>query len=135
MSKEMREQIDRFKDFILKENINSSNNVFYHITPDVNLDNIRKRGLLKSEEGTSGEGVYLTDSLKEALIWKDILEYENYEENVARGVKDWFVIELFNLDKTKIYKGDIFEDDELYFTEYVYRDDIGLDKIKSIRKI
>jgi len=79
MSKEMREQIDRFKDFILKENINPSNNVFYHITPDVNLDNIRKRGLLKSEEGTSGEGVYLTDTLKEALIWKDILEYENYE--------------------------------------------------------
>jgi hypothetical protein len=49
MGKEMREQINRFKDFILKENINPLNNLFYHITPDVNLNNIRKRGLLKTK--------------------------------------------------------------------------------------
>ena len=135
MGKEMREQINRFKDFILKENINPLNNLFYHITPDVNLNNIRKRGLLKSKKGTSGEGVYLTDTLKEALKWKDILEYENYEENEIRGVKNWYIIEVYNLDTKKLDKSDVYEDDEIYFTEYVYRGNIPLEKIKSISKI
>ena len=135
MSKEMREKIDRFKNWKQFLNENIYGDIWYHITPDVNLPSIRISGIKMSNDGTNGIGVYLSDSIKEALKWKDILEYENYEENNARGVKEWFIIEIHNLNKKKLDKEDVFEDDELYFTEYVYRDNIGLDKIKSIKKI
>ena len=117
----------------LNENMN--NTLYYHITPDVNLPSIKIYGIKKSEDGTNGIGVYLSNTIKEALKWKDVLEYENYEENDACGVKDWYIIEIHNLDETKLDKEDVFEDDELYFTEYIYRDNISLDKIKSIKKI
>ena len=100
---------------------------YYHITPDA--ASISKEGI-DPGDGTSGVGVYLTDSLHEALKWQVVLEYEKSFRNT-----DWSIIEVTGLDEAKLDKEEIFEDNELFFTEYVYRAHIGLNNIKSIIKI
>ena len=116
----------------LKENI--STQTYYHITPEVNVRSIKTNGL-KMGDGDSGEGVYLSKSLKEALTWKSIFEIEN--EYKDRFVENWYVIEVINLDENKIDKGESFDmgDGEFYYTEWVYRDEIQKENIKSIYKV
>ena len=88
-------------------------------------------------DGESGKGVYLSKTLKEALTWKNIFDIEN--EYNGKYINKWYVIEIINLDENKIDKGEEWcgedEDDDFYYTEWVYRDDIPTKNIKSIYKI
>ena len=136
MSKKIREMIDKvesFKQFV-NENINSQ--IYYHITPKVNVLSIKNNGIVRGH-GDSGKGVYLSKTLKEALTWKNIFDIEN--EYNGRYINEWYVIEIINLDENKIDKGEEWtaedEDDDFYYTEWVYRDYIPTKNIKSIYKI
>lgn len=119
----------------IDEYLNESNSgqIYYHITPKVNVLNIKKNGL-NMGDGESGVGVYLSKSLKETLTWKSIFEIENESEDVY--VEKWYIIEIVNLDENKIDKGDEFDmgDGEFYYTEWIYRDNIPPKNIKSIYK-
>jgi hypothetical protein len=122
----------------IKEYLNENNNsqIYYHITPLVNVLSIKTNGI-KMGDGESGKGVYLSKTLKEALTWKNIFDIEN--EYNGKNVNKWYVIEIINLDENKIDKGEQWggedEDDDFYYTEWVYRDDVPTKNIKSIYKI
>jgi hypothetical protein len=135
MSKEIREMIDKVKSFkqFVNENINSQ--IYYHITPKVNVLSIKNNGIVMGN-GDSGKGVYLSKTLKEALTWKNIFDIENEYEGLK--LKKWYVIEIINLDENKIDKGEEWsgdEDDDFYYTEWVYRDNIPAKNIKSIYEV
>jgi hypothetical protein len=110
--------------------------IYYHITPKVNVLSIKNNGIVRGH-GDSGKGVYLSKTLKEALTWKNIFDIEN--EYNGRYINEWYVIEIINLDENKIDKGEEWtaedEDDDFYYTEWVYRDYIPTKNIKSIYKI
>ena len=132
MSEDIRRMIDKVKNFKqfnhLNENINDER--YFHITPDVNIPSIKISGLKKGK-GEGGSGVYLTKTIEDALKWKDILEYGESEEYEIRGVQNWYIIEVHNLDISKMESGDTYEDDESHFMEYIYKDNIPLKNIKS----
>jgi hypothetical protein len=115
---------------------NNNSQIYYHITPLVNILKIKTNGI-KMGDGNSGKGVYLSKTLKEALTWKNIFDIEN--EYNGRYINKWYVIEIINLDENKIDKGEEWtaedEDDDFYYTEWVYRDYIPTKNIKSIYKI
>jgi DNA-directed RNA polymerase subunit E'/Rpb7 len=112
-------------------NENNSTQIYYHITPLVNVLKIKKEGI-KMGDGNAGKGVYLSKTLKEALTWKNIFDTENEYE--GRYINHWYVIEIINLDESKIDKGDEFDmgDGDFYYTEWVYRDDIPKENIKAM---
>ena len=120
----------------IREYINENNNsqIYYHITSEVNILSIKRNGI-KIGDGEAGKGVYLSKTLKEALTWKGIFEIEL--EYTDRMVDNWYIIEIINLDNNKIDRGDQFDmgDGEFYYTEWVYRDNIPTENIKSIYKV
>jgi len=128
----------KFISTTIREYLNESKNnqIYYHVTPFVNILKIKTNGI-KMGDGNSGKGVYLSKTLKEALTWKNIFDIEN--EYNGRYINKWYVIEIINLDENKIDKGEEWtaedEDDDFYYTEWVYRDDIPTKNIKSIYKI
>ena len=115
---------------------NNNSQIYYHITPLVNVLSIKTNGI-KMGDGELGIGVYLSKTLKEALTWKNIFDIEN--EYNGRYINKWYVVEIINIDENKIDKGEEWtgedEDDDFYYTEWIYRDNIPTENIKSIYKI
>jgi hypothetical protein len=125
--------LKQFISTTIREFLNENNltQIYYHITPLVNVLKIKKDGI-KMGDGDAGRGVYLSKTLKEALTWKNIFDTENEYE--GRYINHWYVIEIINLDENKIDMGDKFDmgDGDFYYTEWVYRDDIPKENIKTM---
>ena len=105
MSKEMREHINKIKNFgqFLNENNNS---YFYHITPTINIENIKKIGL-KSP-------VYLTDSIEKSILWRNI-KIDEMLENGENIINDWVIITLTNINKDNLKHKNYYDVDFLDF--------------------
>ena len=88
---------------IVREYLNESKNnqIYYHVTPLVNILSIKTNGI-KMGDGDAGKGVYLSKTLTEALTWKNIFDIENEYKN--KKVYTWYVVEIVNLDDKKLTK-------------------------------
>jgi hypothetical protein len=79
MSKEMREQIDRIKNWkqFLNENVNVLPQYLYHITSSENFEGIKNEGGLKpeySKQSKGEKGIYLTDDISVAKNYSNFYD-------------------------------------------------------------
>lgn len=129
MSQELREQIDKFKNWgIIKEDIDEKK--FYHSTFGRNIDNIMNEGLKTEVESlypiNSGY-VYFTDNKKTSLWFA-----ENYLKQTGE-IDDIYILELSNLDPNFIEEDPY--NDYPHIKSYRYSESIPPENIKIVNSI
>ena len=131
MSKEMRKQIDRVKNWkqFVNENTNSDKK-YYHSTFGRNIEDILKGGLSNDVESLypiDSGFVYMTDKLKTAEWFaKNYIEQTGEEDDI-------YVLEIFGIDN-KYLKKDPFNDYP-HINSYRYPSYIPPENLKIVKHI